>query len=139
MNDIGPRVTMMADWPRDCEGNHSFCASAWSVSLPKRLLLFEDQELPLGQVRLALTAGMRGQYAAVSYCWGSVIPLTTTKQSFPDHMRGLLIQNLPKTFRDAIETCRQLNIRYLWIDSLCIIQDDLGDWIEEASKMDGIF
>jgi hypothetical protein len=139
VNDIGPRLSMIADWLRDCGDNHSLCASPSSVPLPKRLLQLEGREIPPGQVRLALTAGMRGLYAAVSYCWGSVIPLTTTKESFPDHMRGILIQDLPKTFRDSIYICRQLNIRYLWIDSLCIIQDDPYDWIEEAAKMDGIF
>lgn len=43
--------------------------------------------------------------------------------------------NLPKTFRDAVQITRALNIRYLWIDSLCIIQDDQRDWASEASQM----
>lgn len=110
VNDIGPRLSMVADWLRDCEENHSLCASTRSVPLPKRLLLFQDQEISLGQVCLALTAGMQGLYAAISYCWGSVVPFTTTKQSFPDRVRGISIQDLPKTFRDFIEVCRQLNI-----------------------------
>ncbi|KAF7532425.1 hypothetical protein G7054_g7944 [Neopestalotiopsis clavispora] len=43
--------------------------------------------------------------------------------------------SLPNTFRDAIEVTRQLGVRYLWIDSLCIIQDDENDWKQESSKM----
>lgn len=39
-------------------------------------------------------------------------------------MGGMPITELPQTFHDAIEVCRALNIRYLWIDSLCIIQND---------------
>jgi hypothetical protein len=46
---------------------------------------------------------------------------------------------LPKTFRDAVAVTRALNIRYIWIDSLCIIQDDLQDWEQEAAKMASIY
>lgn len=46
---------------------------------------------------------------------------------------------LSQTFRDAITITRQLNIRYLWIDSLCIIQDDLRDWEFESANMSSIY
>ena len=42
---------------------------------------------------------------------------------------------MPKTFQDAVELCRALDIRYLWIDSLCIIQDDDADWLEHVNTM----
>jgi hypothetical protein len=42
---------------------------------------------------------------------------------------------LPTTYRDAIVFTRGLGMQWLWIDSLCIIQDDLTDWQHEASKM----
>ena len=47
--------------------------------------------------------------------------------------------DLPKTFRDAVTITRNLGIRYLWIDSLCIIQDSEEDWIRESSRMGRIY
>ncbi len=46
---------------------------------------------------------------------------------------------LPKTFRDAVAVTRALDIRYIWIDSLCIVQDDLQDWEQEAAKMASVY
>ena len=46
---------------------------------------------------------------------------------------------LPKTFRDAVSVTRALDVRYIWIDSLCIVQDDLEDWEQEAAKMASIY
>ncbi|KXX81292.1 hypothetical protein MMYC01_201939 [Madurella mycetomatis] len=52
---------------------------------------------------------------------------------------GIPLQNLPKTFRDGIYITRGLGIRYFWIDSLCIVQDDMDDWTREAAKMADIY
>lgn len=46
---------------------------------------------------------------------------------------------LPPTFRDAVSVCRHLRIRYLWIDSLCIIQDSTADWKHESSTMADVY
>ncbi|TVY55546.1 hypothetical protein LCER1_G002742 [Lachnellula cervina] len=46
---------------------------------------------------------------------------------------------LPPSFRDAVIVTRELGIRYLWIDSLCIVQDDLDDWRKESAQMDRIY
>ena len=46
---------------------------------------------------------------------------------------------MTKTSQDAITLTRQLNIQYIWIDSLCVIQDDESDWPTEATKMAGIY
>jgi len=40
----------------------------------------------------------------------------------------ILMEKLPYTFRDAVTIAHHLNIRYLWIDSMCIIQGDRDDW-----------
>lgn len=46
---------------------------------------------------------------------------------------------LPNTFQDAITVTRMLGLKYIWIDSLCIVQDDAQDWEREAAKMAIIF
>jgi hypothetical protein len=48
---------------------------------------------------------------------------------------GIPLQDLPQTFRDAVDITRRLGISYIWIDSLCIIQDSTEDWNNEASQM----
>ncbi|KAM0512799.1 hypothetical protein ACHAPE_008432 [Trichoderma viride] len=53
--------------------------------------------------------------------------------------RGVGTQNLPRTFQDAIWVFRQLGIRFLWVDSLCILQDDYQDWIAHSNRMIQIY
>lgn len=62
---------------------------------------------------------------------------TLTRDSYNRFQNGISISTLPKTFQDAIVIARRLAVRYLWIDSLCIIQDDLdlADWLYEATYM----
>lgn len=52
---------------------------------------------------------------------------------------GLDWSAMPKTFRDAIEVARALSVKYIWIDSLCIIQDDAADWEVESSRMQDVY
>jgi hypothetical protein len=51
----------------------------------------------------------------------------------------MIVQSLPKTFRDAIEITNLLYLKYLWIDSICIIQDDPDDWEKESSQMARVY
>jgi hypothetical protein len=54
-------------------------------------------------------------------------------------IEGMDITELPKTFQDAIQLSRRLNNRFLWIDSLCIIQDSKEDWLKESVVMGDIY
>ncbi|CVL02562.1 uncharacterized protein FMAN_00066 [Fusarium mangiferae] len=65
--------------------------------------------------------------------------LKTTRTSLHAHMSGILVADLPKTFRDAVAVSRYLDIPYLWIDSLCIIQGDTEDWVRESSRMTNVY
>lgn len=64
------------------------------------------------------------KYIALSHCWGTEQNFTTTKATRDARMKEIAWNELPKTYRDAIKVARKLHIRYVWIDSLCIIQDD---------------
>lgn len=81
-------------------------------------------------------------YLTLSYCWGmtvrkSVWQLThATMESFAT---ALPMDVLPQTIVDAILWTRQLGERYIWIDSLCIIQDSKDDWRREAAAMASIY
>ncbi|KLU92341.1 hypothetical protein MAPG_11287 [Magnaporthiopsis poae ATCC 64411] len=132
-------------WIGDCEANHGSCrnsASRDDTVLPRRVLDLGSSAEPVSaDVKLVETTGdQRGRYITLSHCWGKVMPVKTTRETISAHKRvGIAFDDLPKTFRDAAITCRKLGVRWLWIDSLCIIQDDEGDWKSEASKMAEVY
>jgi hypothetical protein len=81
----------------------------------------------------------RGKYIALSYCWGissSRILLTSNladlKQEIPSDM-------MPACFKDAVLIAKRLNIPYLWVDTMCIVQNDRVDWEIESSKMAEVY
>ena len=78
-----------------------------------------------------------GFYASLSHCWGPIHkrPLMTTRVTLQDRMAGITWGDIPKTYQDAIIAIRQIGLRFIWIDSLCIIQDDHDDWLRESKKM----
>jgi len=84
-----------------------------------------------------------GYYATLSHCWGDPQnrPLSTTDRTLPCRQRGIKDEELPKTFRDAVHVCREIGIEYIWIDSLCIIQEQetQEDWAKEAPKMGQVY
>ena len=62
----------------------------------------------------------RSKYACLSHCWGAEgLSHKLTKLSRPQFLRGFKVQDLPRTFRDAVQVCTRLGIEYLWIDALC--------------------
>jgi hypothetical protein len=91
------------------------------------------------EVRLLETQGTRGRYVCLSHCWGNHRPLQTTTANVNSHLTCIEWSDIPSMYRDAIRFTRALGVRYLWIDSLCIIQDDSQDWVRESSAMIGVF
>lgn len=90
-------------------------------------------------VRLVDNHDVGTHYATLSYCWGQTRTFTTTTRSLRLRQARIDFRSLPKTFRDAIIIARKLDIRYLWIDACCIIQDSLPDWQRESAKMGYIY
>lgn len=80
------------------------------------------------------------RYACLSHCWGeSRSPLLTRRDNLGKNIRGISIDQLPKSFQDAVYITRRLGLSYLWIDSFCIIQDDEEDWREQSALMVHIY
>jgi hypothetical protein len=67
--------------------------------------------------------------------WGPKTHFSTTLSNIADFKQSVSLEELPSTFRDAILVTRKLGFRFLWIDSLCIIQDSHEDWVQEAASM----
>jgi len=80
-----------------------------------------------------------GKYVTLSHCWGKaqISRLLTSNQA--DFERGILIATLPVTFQQAIYITRFLDIPYLWIDSLCIVQNSATDWEVESAAMAKVY
>ncbi len=78
-----------------------------------------------------------------TYCWGSTPSFVTTYDTLSDRMRGFRMEMLPRTLRDAVAATREMGLRYLWVDSLCIVQGDdrraKADWATEVLRMDGVY
>lgn len=138
---------LIEGWLSTCVSQHRSCGDGASSNLG-----IERQEsiLPLRVIdvgpgdgstnpRLFATAGRRGKYATLSYRWGTSPTLTTTSKTFASHEKGIEMGLLPKTLRDAVHVTRKIGLRYLWIDSLCIIQDSSDDWTQQASQMHVIY
>ncbi|OAK99514.1 HET-domain-containing protein, partial [Phaeosphaeriaceae sp. SRC1lsM3a] len=83
---------------------------------------------------------MAATYACLSHCWGKGSELLCTtssnRQAFQTH---IFWNSLPRTFQDAISIARQLGLSFIWIDALCIIQDDSLDWQQQSAVMADIY
>ncbi|KAN0116743.1 HET domain containing protein [Hyaloscypha variabilis] len=80
-----------------------------------------------------------GSYITLSHRWGTAEFIKLTKENLSELRGGFSLTDLPQIFRDAVVITLRLGISYLWIDSLCIIQDSVDDWTKEASQMSDVY
>ncbi|KAE8453902.1 hypothetical protein EG329_007678 [Mollisiaceae sp. DMI_Dod_QoI] len=121
-------------WLQTCLKDHPNCNQNPNSILPTRVINV-GSTIPF----LQATQGQRGAWVTLSHCWGTDAPLTTTTQTLRRHSQGIPLENLPPTFKDAIEITRRLGFQYIWIDSLCILQDSRSDWLAESSTMREVY
>ena len=142
---LDSRLSTILEFLEACPSQHPKCLHSVhdSAALPSR---FVDVGGFGGNVEPRLVASNKiskaERYTTLSHCWGTSpenMPLRTTRSNQSAHESLIPMATLPKTFRDAITVTRALSIRYIWIDSLCIIQDDLKDWEQEAARMASIY
>lgn len=122
----------------NCCRGHDACPRENNTQLPTRVL-----DLSSTHSNIALlyeTKGIQGRYAALSYCWGKAKQqIMTTRKTLESGDLQIKIQHLPKTLQNAISVTGELGIKYLWIDSLCIIQNDNDDKAREIFQMPAIY
>lgn len=125
-------------WIAECTEEHadSLCDTVESPALPKRVV---DVGTDNGSVRLFESNGLEEDYVCLSHCWGLEQIITTTMAALDQRKQGISWDELSNTFQDAITLTRTLGFRYIWIDSLCIIQDSTEDWQVESAKMASIY
>ncbi|TVY81122.1 hypothetical protein LSUE1_G005745 [Lachnellula suecica] len=132
-------------WLQNCLTSHVQCKNS-SVStpwkLPSRIL---DVRGPGQPHKVSLHISNRHPltenipYATLSHCWGTIPIIKLLKSNLEELAEAIDLTTLPKTFLEAIEVTQTLGIRYLWIDSLCIIQDSAEDWKAESALMGDIY
>jgi hypothetical protein len=110
--------------------------------LPTRLIMVGSSSD--AGVRLVETASLPAdlddlRYTALSYRWGSTNTLITTAEAVQELMAHTPLSRIPRTIRDAVQVTRRLGVRFLWVDALCIIQDDKEDWAKEAARMGDVY
>ncbi|KAK4162814.1 hypothetical protein QBC43DRAFT_355804 [Cladorrhinum sp. PSN259] len=123
-----------------CQKSSQSTSSSDSNSLPSRLIYVP----PSGGAEPHLVQSDKVQqgepYVALSYCWGLTPTIKTTTSNLAQHLGSIgPITSLPATIRDAILATRGLGLSYIWIDALCIVQDDPVDWSSEAKRMHLIY
>jgi hypothetical protein len=129
-------LILARQWVEDCTTTHTECSKESRTVLPTRVLSLGS--LPT-DLRLVISQRKAARYATLSHCWGSSMPLKLETSSLASLMEGIPMESLPRTFQDAVHITRFLGIGYLWIDSLCILQDSPEDWAAESSQMARIY
>jgi len=126
----------MERWIKTCKSKHTLCAKKNSLFHPKRLIkIFEN-----GQIKL-IEPEESCSYVALSYCWGTRREdwLTTLKSNIVKHRQSIDKERLPQGLLDAIQLVKGLGFYFIWIDALCIIQDDDIDLNSELVRMGDLY
>lgn len=128
-------LTLCKSWLQQCITSHDSCSPP-TGSTPTRLIDLSEQE-----PRLCFSEDLqtRPTYVTLSHCWGSTKFMTLSKEYLIKFTDRISSEALPKTFLDAIHIAKSLGFQYLWIDSLCIVQDDMDDWNRESALMTSVY
>ncbi|KAJ4299158.1 hypothetical protein N0V90_004402 [Kalmusia sp. IMI 367209] len=137
-NPLSPSsLQTVRSWLSICTSKHSQCGQGIPKRLPTRIL-----DISSSTIRLHDSQAGTARYACLSHCWGPGGGSKLLKAT-RDTLQGLHVEipwdRLPRTFQDAIVFARELGLSYIWIDSLCIVQDDPDDWQREAARMASIY
>ncbi|KAH6714879.1 heterokaryon incompatibility protein-domain-containing protein [Leptodontidium sp. MPI-SDFR-AT-0119] len=133
------RVAAM-EWFQDCLLTHPECGPSRSFRRPTRLINVgrkgsnDPPRLSVEEVPQAAS------WAALSYCWGPGITKFTLRSDTVEEFRaGIALEKWPATLRDAIQATQKLDLQYIWIDALCILQDSTTDWRAESARMQDVY
>jgi hypothetical protein len=139
-------VRVLSRWLEQCQETHEECRLSLSGSpllnpevtdLPNRCIEVSRNSDGTRELRLKETGGRRGKYITLTHRWiqPDTANASTVLANYYDRLRGRALDHLPAHFEDAFDLALKMSIPFVWIDSLCIIQDSQQDWIIEASQM----
>ncbi|KAI1452801.1 heterokaryon incompatibility protein-domain-containing protein [Annulohypoxylon moriforme] len=139
-------LAMVREELDQCQKEHEHQLGNQVRFLPTRLIEIRNQNSKT-EFRLVLTDSRMKRkaprYAALSYCWGSPseseTQFKTEKATLTDRISGFSFNSMTQVMRDAVTVARALSISYIWIDALCIVQDDRIDWERESTTMADVY
>ena len=142
--DRTSRFALPRAWLEQYDQSHACFKRRDGAIFPTRSL--EELGFSPGWIRLVLASERKSNhYIALSHRWGGLTEaqkmFCTSTKNLEDRRQAFHVSELPKTFRDAVKVVRAMGLKYLWIDSLCIIQsgDDGQDWKVEVTRMENVF
>ncbi|KAK1466605.1 HET domain-containing protein [Colletotrichum cuscutae] len=143
-NALAPScMKRLKEWVWGCASNHPECCSPGPRSLPTRLIQVGKMSDGISRLVMSEKLPPTTSYIALSYCWGppsvSKSQLITTAATLADRQTKIPLPEMPDTIRHAVVFARHMGIKYIWIDALCIIQDDAEDWAKEAALMFAVY
>jgi hypothetical protein len=110
-------------------------AKAEMAVLPKRIIDVGETNDEFVNLRDFGDKPTSAHYVCLRHRWQRSCPLITTQLNIESRKTRIAMDELSATLNDAILLTRAFNIRYLWIDSLCILKDSNLDWEIESSQM----
>lgn len=135
-------LTVAKQWLAQCLKEHTTCGGMNDDAnvLPTRLLEISENGRHQ-KARLVESAHIppNSKYLSLSHRWGEQPIFSLLLSNIIDLRKDIPIAELPRTFQDAFEVTTQLGHSYLWIDSLCIVQDEPSDWAREADRMGDVY
>lgn len=139
LSHVDDYIYTVKGWIDKCQ-SHAFCpkVNRTRSKLPTRVIAVGPVDGSI-QPYLYESGGRLGEWVTLSHCWGNAYPITLTMANLGEHKAQMLMESLPPLFQDAVTITRALGYQYLWVDSLCIIQDSENDWRFEAAKMGYIY
>lgn len=139
-NDCQQSFQIARNWLRECIETHAHCRQkAMGKPLPSRLIDMGAGDIIRPHICESTNLPRDTKYITISHCWEKSQPLTLRTETLLEMQERINIRVLPKHFKEAMETARRLGVQYIWIDSLCIIQNDPEDWKRESREMGNIY
>lgn len=124
-------LPLVAKWLDTCGAHHKGCENITRI-LPSRLVSITGSD---PQLVMTVDLPTDIEYATLSHCWGLSKYGTLKQDNIADFQTRIPDDALSRTFVDSFTVARFLGINYIWIDSLCIIQDSKSDWLQESVRM----
>jgi hypothetical protein len=132
-------IAMAAHWLQTCNQSHGECRHHLAKQYsPTRVLDLQASGVR-PSVKIIQNIALDVPYVALSHRWVNENLPSTTSTNLEARLQALERQTRTKTMQDAISIAWDLGLRYLWVDALCIIQDSMEDWLQEASRMSDVF
>lgn len=137
-------LALSSRWLMTCSDNHLACNRIRPGSLQDwnltRMVFVGTQDDHALRLCKGSAIDHRVRYLTLSHCWGThPHRKVLTQHNIASWLREIPCSDIMPTFKDAIDVTRALGVQYLWIDSLCIIQDSQRDWLDESAIMSDVY